>query len=199
VLIVIEGSIGSGKTTVARGLSTYRKSEGLFESFESNPFLAAFYEDPVKYSPETEFTFLFLHSHLLKVRTAQIRNSEVIADFHIAKDLFYANLNLHDARMRHVFSELYEVLVEQAPIPTLMICLSASNTLLIERIRQRKRDFELKIDPSYYADINNAYEKFFNQYTGRKIRISMDEWDFLKGPGLYGKLSVMIDQQLNST
>src|SRR5438445_3820261 len=61
MLIAVEGCVGVGKTTVAKGLATLRGSKLLLEDFESNPFLRAFYKDPIGNAIETEFAFLLLH------------------------------------------------------------------------------------------------------------------------------------------
>ncbi len=58
MLIVIEGCLGAGKTTVAKGLAACRNSKLLLENFEVNPFLRAFYENPAENATETEFAFL---------------------------------------------------------------------------------------------------------------------------------------------
>ena len=117
MLISIEGCIGAGKSTVARGLAASRGSQLLLEDFEANPFLRAFYEDPVGNAIETEFTFLFLHFHQLKSVRAAAFDSEVIADFHLGKDLLYANMNLSRHPLRLVFGELYDYCVRETPIP----------------------------------------------------------------------------------
>src|SRR5207244_1516825 len=95
-LIVIEGCVGSGKSTVAKGLAACRSSQLLLEDFETIPFLRAFYEDPVGNATETEFAFLLLHFHQLKSQADVALRSEVITDFHLGKDLLYADLNLKD-------------------------------------------------------------------------------------------------------
>jgi deoxyadenosine/deoxycytidine kinase len=46
MLIAIEGCVGAGKSTIAKGLASFRKGNVLLESFEQNPFLPAFYENP---------------------------------------------------------------------------------------------------------------------------------------------------------
>lgn len=198
MLIAIEGSVGVGKSTVAKGLAACRKSAVLFESFESNPFLPAFYDDPVSFATETEFTFLLLHFHQLRPHSKAPSKRELITDFHLGKDLLYAELNLKDAKMLRMFKQLYALLTAQVTRPALLVCLSASTKILIDRIRRRKRDFELRVDPAYYSELNTAYERFFNQYDGRKLQISMDEWDFIKTPDLYPKLSLLIDKQLKT-
>ena len=59
VLIVFEGCVGVGKTTLARGLAKQRGSVLLLEDFESNPFLKPFYADPTRYALEAELFFVF--------------------------------------------------------------------------------------------------------------------------------------------
>jgi len=198
MLIVVEGCVGAGKSTVAKGLAAFRESTLLLEDFESNPFLRDFYDDPVGNATETEFAFLLLHFHQLKSQAGTASSSEVIADFHLGKDLLYADLNLKDTRLNCLFTELYDVCMEKTPRPALMICLSATTDLLVERIRARKRDFELEIDPGYYALVNAAYEEYFVRYPGKKLRIIMEDWDFVKNPELYKRLASLVDGELNS-
>lgn len=198
MLIVIEGCVGAGKSTVVKGLAACRSSKLLLEDFESNPFLRAFYENPVENATETEFAFLLLHFHQLKSQADATSRSEVIADFHLGKDLLYADLNLRDTRAKGLFRELYELCVEKTPRPGLMIFLSATTDLLVERIRARRRDFELGIDPAYYGLVNAAYEEYFTRYSGKKLRIPMDEWDFVKDRELYKRLALLVDGELNS-
>jgi deoxyguanosine kinase len=197
MLIVIEGCVGAGKSTVAAGLASCRGSELLLEDFETNPFLRAFYRNPLENAIETEFASLLLHFHQLKNRADLASRSEVVADFHLGKDLLYADLNLQDMRVRDVFNELYELCLEKTPRPALMVYLSAPTDLVVERIRGRERDFELEIDPRYYSAVNAAYEELFKRYSGRKIRIPMDEWDFVKDPSLYAKLASLVDRELD--
>lgn len=197
MLIAIEGCLGAGKSTVANGLAALRGCTLLMEDFESNPFLRAFYEDPVGNALETEFAFLFLHFHQLKGKADAASTSEVIADFHLGKDLLYADLNLKDVRAKRAFGDLYDLCMERTPQPGLLIFLSASTDLILERIRRRRRDFEQDVDPEYYAGINKAYEVFFAGYMGKKLMIPMDSWDFVANPALFQELSLLVNAELN--
>lgn len=198
MLIAIEGCLGVGKTTVAEGLGRLRKSVTLLENFESNPFLTSFYSDPVKYAVETEFSFLLLHFHQLKSVVAAAGAGEVVSDFHLWKDLIYADLNLTDPRPLHIFKELHGILSTQVPSPSIMVLLRASSNLILERIAQRKRTFEVAADPDYFARVNDAYEAAFESYPGRKIAVQMDRWDFVKDPRLFATLSLLIDGELQT-
>jgi deoxyguanosine kinase len=196
MMIVIEGCVGAGKSTIATALALLRNSNVLLEDFEANPFLRAFYKDPFANAMETEFAFLLLHFHQLKTQVRLASPAEIVADFHLGKDLLYADLNLSDSRVKPLFVELYNICREKTPQPDLMICLSASTDLLVERIRRRKREFETSINHEYLDAVNMAYEELFAQYRGRKLRLRMDEWDFVKEPYLLNGLSSMIDEVL---
>lgn len=197
MLISIDGCVGIGKTTIAKGLASFRGSSVLLESFELNPFLREFYENPAGTALEAEFSFLLLHFHQLKSVAATVATSEVVADFHLGKDLLYADLNLRDERARRLFQELYDFCRPAVPKPEILVFLSGPTPLIVERIRSRQRDFELKIDPEYYGAINAAYEQSYCAYSGNKLRLDMNEWDFTKDHSLYGALDELISRELN--
>jgi len=48
--LVIEGNIGSGKTTLAKMLADDLNAKLILEQFADNPFLPKFYKDQEKYS-----------------------------------------------------------------------------------------------------------------------------------------------------
>jgi len=194
--IAIEGCVGAGKSTVTSGLAKYRGSKSLLENFEAHPFLHAFYENPTEHALETEFAFLLLHYHQLKAENFFVSKSELIADFHLGKDVLYANLNLKEAKAKQLFNDLFELCSQRTPSPSLLIYLSASTDLLVRRIAGRSRASELNVDRQYFGAVNEAYHQFFERYHGAKLRISMDEWDFVKDEALYHRLSNLIDEEL---
>jgi deoxyguanosine kinase len=196
VLIAIEGCVGAGKSTIVERLSQFRRSEPLFEDFESNPFLRHFYSDPKAHALETEFAFLLIHCHQLK-RLSSHASAEVISDFCVAKDLVYADLNLSDPRARMAFQDVYDLFQNGLPAPDLMVCLKASDELLLRRIQARNRPFELQAGPDYYIRLNAAFNQFFKHYEGRLIHVDMDECDFIADPTLVERLSGEIDHLLN--
>lgn len=196
MLITIEGCVGAGKTTVAKGLATHRGSTVLFEDFDSNPFLKAFYENPKENALEVEFAFLLLHSYQLKNMATASPSSELVADFHLWKDLIYADLNLVDRRTLNVFKELYAILAARTDPPAVMVFLSASTELILERIAHRSREYEQGVNREYFAKLNDAYQVAFEQYQGRKICVSMDRWDFIKETNLFHELSLQVDREL---
>ena len=64
--IVVEGNIGSGKTTLVQKLSAYLNARAFYEEFSDNPFLPKFYSDPEKHAFPLELSFLAERYHQLK-------------------------------------------------------------------------------------------------------------------------------------
>ncbi len=177
-MITIEGCIASGKTTIAQQLSNQFDSKLLLEKFESNPFLDKFYQNPIKYAIETELAFLLIHYHQLKDVHNNNPNQIVISDFYIKKDLLFAKLNLKNEEYQ-TFKSLYDFLSEQLPEPEIVICLHTSDSLILDRIKQRNRESEQNINTDYFVKLNHAYEQFFDEITCQKIHLDMDNNDFL--------------------
>lgn len=199
MLIAIDGPIGVGKSTVANGLAAFRRSALLLERFQTHPFLESFYEDPIENALETEFAFLLLHYHQIKGASSAIGLSEVVSDFHLEKDLVYADLNLRNERIRSTFQDLFDICADKTPNPKLLILLSASDDLLIERIRLRNRAFEQNADAAYYSALNDAYKRYPFKRADRVISILMDEWDFIQHPELFSDLSHMVERELKTS
>jgi deoxyguanosine kinase len=196
MIIAVEGCIGAGKTTVAKRLADFRVANLLLEDFEKNPFLQEFYKNPEKTSVETEFCFLLVHYHQLKMRDGI--DGELIADFCLAKDLLYSDMNLKGSPYQRIFEQLYATLTAEIMQPDVVICLSASNSTIRRRIVERNRAFEQDFDFSYYERLNAAYDRFFDELVCRKIALDMDEWDCVQEPALIDQLSALIDIEMGT-
>ena len=56
--VAIEGTIGVGKTSLAKLLADRLSAKLVLETFEDNPFLADFYDDPEAHAFQTQLWFL---------------------------------------------------------------------------------------------------------------------------------------------
>lgn len=197
MMIAVEGCIGVGKTTVAKQLAAFRRTGVLLEMFEQNPFLQAFYQTPEIASVETEFCFLLLHYHQVKMQfLGSESEGDIVADFCLSKDLLYSDLNLRNSPYQGIFEQLYSKLAAEIPKPDLMVCLSAPDDLILDRISQRNRTLEHEMNAAYFKRLNGAYQSYFERMSCKRIVLDMAVWDFVQEPTLAGRLSEMVDAEL---
>jgi deoxyguanosine kinase len=171
--ICIEGPTGIGKTTLAKMLyGFFRDSHIFLESFEDNPFLNDYYRKG-NFFFETELSFLLIHYHQLSMAMGS-NNSVLISDYFIEKDLCFGEVFIQNQNELTVLKNVYSCLSEKIIKPDLIICLSASNELIYERIKSRNRDFEKSISFDFVNKLNKGYEIFFNDLKKRFTTISID-------------------------
>ena len=191
--VAIEGSVGSGKTTVARLLAGKRNSSLILEGHEANPFLDKFYPNPSRYALETELAFVLIHYHQIFHKLKQREQDEYVADFCISKDLLFAEMNLNKDDLA-LFRSLYSALTRRLPKPDVMVYLKCSDELILKRIKQRNQGNENSIDPEYFVKLNNRYDKYYAEMNMPKIEVDMNEYDFIENPASIRWLSDNIDK-----
>ncbi len=162
--IVVEGPIAVGKTSLAERFAESFSGELVLEQVEQNPFLEQFYKSRRTAALPAQLFFLFQRARQLE----ELRQSDMfapvrIADFHIAKDRLFAELNLSRDEL-----ELYEKIVDgldiEAPQPDLVVYLQASVDVLMARIAQRSIAYEKMIDRAYMEKLADAYARYFHAY-----------------------------------
>ena len=169
--IAVEGSIGVGKTTLARNLATTFGYETLLEMPEDNPFLERFYADPKANALPTQLYFLFQRTRQLKeIKQRDMFHPVRVADFLLEKDPIFAQVTLDDDELA-LYQMVYDQLTLEAPKPDLVIYLQAPTEVLQRRIRKRGLNSERYIEPEYLERLNDAYASFFHYYQNSPLLI----------------------------
>ncbi len=169
--IVIEGPIGSGKTTLARKLADRYDVDLLLESPETNPFLPRFYQDAQRYSLPTQLFFLFQRANqITDLNQRDMFNQATIADFFLEKDPIFAKLNL-DEEEYALYRQIYQHLQLKATKPDLVIYLQTPIDALVARVEERNISYEQDISREYLQRLAEAYSELFHRYDASPLLI----------------------------
>ena len=166
--VAIAGNIGVGKSTLTRMLADQFGWTPFYEAVDDNPYLADFYQDMQRWSFHSQIYFLSRrlrhHKDLLAHPNHVVQDRTVYEDAEVfAQNLF--RQGQMTGRDHASYRELYQVMVELLPPPNLLIYLKAEVPTLLQRIKQRGRDFERGISPDYLARLNALYHAWIEDFT----------------------------------
>lgn len=181
--IVVEGPIGSGKTTLARRLAAHLGAATLLEDPDANPFLPGFYTDPARHALPVQLFFLFQRANQVReLAQSDLFREATVADFMLEKDPLFARMNLNDDELA-LYRQIYGHLKPQAPQPDLVIYLQAGTETLIERVRKRATRYERSIPEDYLLRLADTYARFFLHYDGAPVlTVNSDNLNFVDSP-----------------
>ncbi len=162
--IVVEGPVGSGKTSLAKRISEHINGKLILEEPEKNPFLENFYRDPRSNALPTELSFLFQRSKLLEnINQEELFSNANVTDFLFDKDQIFNEMNLTIEEIE-LFNKVKGSLSVKPPEPDLVIYLQAPVNVLISRIHMRSPSIDTLIDKAYLEKLADAYANFFYYY-----------------------------------
>jgi deoxyguanosine kinase len=169
--IVVEGSIGVGKTTLAKKLAASFNHTLVLEDAGANPFLEKFYRNRGQAALATQLFFLFQRAQKIQeLRQTDIFEPAYVADFLMQKDVMFAKVNL-DRDEYELYDKVYQQLTLNAPKPDLVIYLQATTDVLLSRIDHRGLAMERAIDRAYLESLNEVYSEFFLYYDDAPLLI----------------------------
>lgn len=177
-VILVDGVVGVGKTTLGRILSEELNLH-LYEELsdvDTNVLLDEFYANKKRWS----FT---LQVHFLNKRFKMIkeihRNHGGILDRSIFGDRIFAEMLNEDGDMSdeeyRTYSTLLDNMLEHAQSPKILIYLRCGVEKAIERINRRNRGLESSVQKRYWERLNEKYETWYDDYNySPKIVIDMN-------------------------
>ncbi len=192
MMIVLSGTIGAGKSTLATILSKHLGTEAFYEQVDDNPVLPLFYKDPKQYAFLLQIYFLNKRFESIKQAMADDNN---VLDRSIYEDSLFFHMNADMGRATQeevkVYDELLENMMQELPFaaekkaPDLLIHIDISYDTMIKRIQKRGRDYEqIDQDPSlveYYHELLSRYDDWYDEYDySPKMKINGDQLDYVE-------------------
>lgn len=169
--VVVEGTIGVGKTSLAKRLAESFNASLVLEGAEDNPFLERFYRNPQQGALPAQLFFLFQRAKQLEILNQQdLFTATHVADYLFDKDRLFAGVNL-DVDELALYEKVYSRFSLDVPTPDLVIYLQAPTDVLLERIARRGIDYEQQIERAYLEKLNAAYASFFHDYRAAPLLI----------------------------
>jgi deoxyadenosine/deoxycytidine kinase len=167
VVIVVDGVVGAGKSTLAQKLSD-KLGIPIYHELQNQTtmnLLEEFYKDKKRWA----FT---LQIHFLNERFRMIKeihkNGGGILDRSIFGDRIFASMLNEDGYMTDeefsTYSTLLDNMLEHSKNPTLLVYINCDLETAMERIKIRGREMEQSVDEIYWKRLNQKYTQWCNSY-----------------------------------
>jgi deoxyguanosine kinase len=175
-LISVAGIIGVGKTTLARTLASYFGCKLLLEPYDTNPYMPDVYAGKKELALDSQLYFLTSRIHQLSGGMLS-PGQFAITDYVFEKELIYAR-RLLDNQQLELYEKLYYPCSAQVTAPVLVLYLRDSTQKCLQRIHDRNRPYEQRIQLHFLEALSSDYERLFADWkTCPVIRISMPQFD----------------------
>ena len=193
--IAIEGNIGAGKTTLSKKISQDLNAQLILESFEDNPFLKKFYNDPRSQALPLELFFMAeRHQQLKKYSKSNLFTNTIVSDYFFVKSRLFAKNNLIEQELV-LFNRLFEVMMSTVIKPDLIIYLHADTISLKKNIIKRGRKYEQNISQEYLKGIELVYLDYLKKEQKIPILlVDVSNIDFLNDNKAYNSLKNLLNE-----
>jgi len=191
------GTMGSGKTTVAKLLSRELKFHLLEENFGENAFLARFYQDMKRWAFHSQAFFLMEKITQILEIPSLLEKKSVMQDTLLAQDVFsYCKAqhtlgNMDDAEWK-LYMKIYNSFVPYFPKPNLLVYLETSMPVVVERIASRGRGYEKQIPLSYLELLDMLNHRWLAE--NKSIPLLVVETDGLNIPRSKAAQQILVEK-----
>ena len=201
LFIAVAGNIGVGKTTFSEKISQEFGLKVHYESVDDNPYLSDFYSNMHRWSFNLQIYFLQhrFQSHINISKS----NIGIIQDRTIYEDVSIFAYNLYKMKIMSkrdwdTYQNLFNNMVQFLRKPDIIIYLKASTDTLINRIKNRNRDFEKDIDEVYLHRLNIYYKEWFSKIENFNVlEINTNNFNIFKDEEKLNKMYDDIKNKLN--
>lgn len=182
-IIAVSGIMGSGKTTLARGLAVRFGWRYVPEPMHAINYLPDLFRDPSRWAFETQLAFV---SHkAIQIRNALRDAHDIILDRSLQEDYqvfaqhFYQQGQI-DGRAFATYEAVVRHFLGEFPPPTLYLVCDCSIPTAMARIRERGRAYQQAYPPGHVEAIKSLYHGWMQKERETTYRISTEKYDWRK-------------------
>jgi deoxyadenosine/deoxycytidine kinase len=175
--IVIEGPLGSGKTSLAKTLASKLGTRLVLE--EENPFLLPFFKNMEKHAFQAQiFSLLSRYQQQKELLQVDLFQRGVICDYLFSSEHIFAELHLSQDEFV-LYDKLLKAMNVRAPIADLVVFLQSPAELLHEKLQKSHLSYARKVPLSYIEELTRAYNQYFFHYNlGPLLVVNSENIDF---------------------
>lgn len=182
-MIIIEGNIGAGKSTLTTQLSEALGAKAFYEPVATNPYLEKYYEDPKRYALPMQF---YLMSNRYSYHQEGIEHiwktgQSCIFDRSIYGDAIFAKRNWLDGNMSKLdfenYNKMREVMLKSLMVPHVTLYLDAKPETCLKNINGRSRGCESGIPLSYLQGLDDLYKELVYELDQKGSQIVEIDWN----------------------
>jgi 2-amino-4-hydroxy-6-hydroxymethyldihydropteridine diphosphokinase len=179
--ICVEGTIGCGKTSLAKRIAEDLQAKLFLERFAENPFLPKFYDDADRYAFPLEMSFLADRFKQQRELSEQLNlfGQGVVSDYEVHKSLIFTQFTLSFDEFA-LYRTIFYNMMPDVQKPDLYILLKQTTPRLLANIKKRGRSYERTIDAEYLDKVRQGYQDFKRSKPDWNIiEIDLSKLDFV--------------------
>lgn len=180
MVIIVDGVVGAGKSTLAEKLSQELNIPIYYELQNQTTLnlLEEFYKDKKRWAFTLQIHFLNERFRMIKEIN---KNGGGILDRSIFGDRIFASMLNEDGYMTNdefeTYSTLLENMLEHSKDPQLLVYINCDIDTAMSRIKKRGREMEQSVDRYYWSRLNEKYQQWYNDYNlSEKISVDANSY-----------------------
>ena len=203
--ISIEGNIGAGKSTLAKGLASHFNLKLFEEPVDANPYLEKFYAEPKKYALDMQLWLLAsrFRDHVQGTELAwkgmgnDTGTNGVLFDRSLYGDSVFERVNYDLGNIDDVGHEHYhmhrDTMMRYVMAPHKVLYLKVAPEVCMERIAKRGRVFEKGITEEYLKHLEQYHVFMLNEMRIAGSDVHTLDWSVYQSVGdLIGEIEWLL-------